>query len=50
MSATITPSGSANPVANRLRREFHIDGIVQGSAFAPSSMGWHCATALPAMC
>ncbi len=30
MSATIAPSISPNPVANRLRREFHIDGIVQG--------------------
>ncbi len=28
------PAISPNPVASRLRREFHIDGIVQGSAFA----------------
>ncbi|MBL0476360.1 carbamoyltransferase HypF [Aeromonas veronii] len=39
MSATIAPSGSANPVANRLRREFHIDGIVQGVGFRPFVYG-----------
>lgn len=43
MSATITPSVSANPVASpvasRLRREFHIDGIVQGVGFRPFVYG-----------
>ncbi len=39
MSATIAPSGSANHVANRLRREFHIDGIVQGVGFRPFVYG-----------
>lgn len=39
MSTTIAPSGSANPVANRLRREFHIDGIVQGVGFRPFVYG-----------
>nr|WP_279499594.1 acylphosphatase [Aeromonas veronii] len=39
MSATIAPSGSANPVANRLRREFHMDGIVQGVGFRPFVYG-----------
>ncbi len=39
MSATIAPSVSANPVANRLRREFHIDGIVQGVGFRPFVYG-----------
>ncbi|MGN5163741.1 carbamoyltransferase HypF [Aeromonas dhakensis] len=39
MSATIAPSGSSNPVANRLRREFHIDGIVQGVGFRPFVYG-----------
>ncbi|MCF5880214.1 carbamoyltransferase HypF [Aeromonas veronii] len=39
MSATIAPSGSFNTVANRLRREFHIDGIVQGVGFRPFVYG-----------
>ncbi|MDX2126981.1 MAG: carbamoyltransferase HypF [Aeromonas hydrophila] len=39
MSATIAPSGSSNPVASRLRREFHIDGIVQGVGFRPFVYG-----------
>ncbi len=39
MSATIAPSGSSNTVANRLRREFHIDGIVQGVGFRPFVYG-----------
>ncbi|MCX7130296.1 carbamoyltransferase HypF [Aeromonas sp.] len=39
MSATIAPSSSPNPVANRLRREFHIDGIVQGVGFRPFVYG-----------
>ncbi|WCH29085.1 carbamoyltransferase HypF [Aeromonas salmonicida] len=39
MSTTIAPSVSANPVANRLRREFHIDGIVQGVGFRPFVYG-----------
>ncbi|VXA79501.1 MULTISPECIES: carbamoyltransferase HypF [Aeromonas] len=39
MSATIAPSGSSNPVANRLRREFHIDGVVQGVGFRPFVYG-----------
>ncbi|WP_429234607.1 carbamoyltransferase HypF [Aeromonas salmonicida] len=39
MSAIIAPSGSSNPVANRLRREFHIDGIVQGVGFRPFVYG-----------
>ncbi|WP_447826203.1 carbamoyltransferase HypF [Aeromonas hydrophila] len=39
MSATIAPAISPNPVANRLRREFHIDGIVQGVGFRPFVYG-----------
>lgn len=39
MRAATAPSGSANPVANRLRREFHIDGIVQGVGFRPFVYG-----------
>ncbi|MBO2902857.1 carbamoyltransferase HypF [Aeromonas dhakensis] len=39
MSATIAPSCSPNPVASRLRREFHIDGIVQGVGFRPFVYG-----------
>ncbi|MGL6050279.1 MAG: carbamoyltransferase HypF, partial [Aeromonas salmonicida] len=39
MSATIAPSISSNPVATRLRREFHIDGIVQGVGFRPFVYG-----------
>ncbi len=39
MSATIAPSGSSNPVTNRLRREIHIDGIVQGVGFRPFVYG-----------
>ncbi|MGK8177029.1 carbamoyltransferase HypF [Aeromonas dhakensis] len=39
MSATIAPSCSPNPVASQLRREFHIDGIVQGVGFRPFVYG-----------
>lgn len=39
MTATTTPSISPNPVATRLRREFHIDGIVQGVGFRPFVYG-----------
>lgn len=39
MSAATAPAISPNPVANRLRREFHIDGIVQGVGFRPFVYG-----------
>lgn len=39
MTATTAPSISPNPVATRLRREFHIDGIVQGVGFRPFVYG-----------
>ncbi len=39
MSATIAPSISPSHAANRLRREFHIDGIVQGVGFRPFVYG-----------
>ncbi|ATL92632.1 carbamoyltransferase HypF [Aeromonas sp. CU5] len=39
MSATIALSISSNPAANRLRREFHMDGIVQGVGFRPFVYG-----------
>lgn len=39
MSAIIAPSISPSHVANRLRREFHIDGIVQGVGFRPFVYG-----------
>ncbi|MDM5070358.1 carbamoyltransferase HypF [Aeromonas bestiarum] len=39
MSTAIAPSISPNLVASRLRREFHIDGIVQGVGFRPFVYG-----------
>ncbi|HGY5244864.1 TPA: carbamoyltransferase HypF [Aeromonas salmonicida subsp. pectinolytica] len=39
MTATTAPSISPNPVATRLHREFHIDGIVQGVGFRPFVYG-----------
>ncbi|POG22303.1 carbamoyltransferase HypF [Aeromonas bestiarum] len=39
MSTAIAPSSAPNPVASRLRREFHIDGIVQGVGFRPFVYG-----------